>query len=319
MTARGNEKRINRWGYFFVLPFVVVYGLFNLYPTVYTLVLSFTDLKGLRADFSFVGGANFLRLVTDKFFWGAVGNTFIIWGINFFPQLGIALLLAIWLSDIRLDLKVKGPFRAIVYMPNLLTAASVAMLFRSLFAYPVGPVNQFLQSLGIYAEALRDGEIIKEAFNFFRSVPASRSIVAFIQWWMWYGQTLILLMAGITSISESLFEAAVVDGANSRQTTWHITLPLLRPIMLYVLVTSMIGGMQMLEVPFLLTDMRGSPDFKIRTTNVYLYNMAFQGVNDYAYAAAISIGVFIITIILALFIFFFLQDRSDLNKKRGLV
>ena len=302
-----------------MLPFVVVYGLFNLYPTVYTLVLSFTDLKGLRADFSFVGGANFLRLVTDKFFWGAVGNTFIIWGINFFPQLGIALLLAIWLSDIRLDLKVKGPFRAIVYMPNLLTAASVAMLFRSLFAYPVGPVNQFLQSLGIYAEALRDGEIIKEAFNFFRSVPASRSIVAFIQWWMWYGQTLILLMAGITSISESLFEAAVVDGANSRQTTWHITLPLLRPIMLYVLVTSMIGGMQMLEVPFLLTDMRGSPDFKIRTTNVYLYNMAFQGVNDYAYAAAISIGVFIITIILALFIFFFLQDRSDLNKKRGLV
>ncbi|MDR2553436.1 MAG: sugar ABC transporter permease [Treponema sp.] len=317
MAALGNEKRINRWGYFFVLPFVVVYGLFNLYPTVYTLLLSFTDLKGLRVDFSFVGGANFLRLVTDKFFWGAVGNTFIIWGINFFPQLGIALLLAIWLSDIRLNLKVKGPFRAVVYMPNLLTAASVAMLYRSLFAYPVGPVNQFLQSLGIYAETLRDGAMVKEAFNFFRSVAASRGIVAFIQWWMWYGQTLILLMAGITSIPESLFEAAVVDGANSRQTTWHITLPLLRPIMLYVLVTSMIGGMQMLEVPFLLTDMRGSPDFKIRTTNVYLYNVAFQGVNDYSYAAAISIGLFLITLVLALFIFFFLQDRSDLKKNRG--
>lgn len=311
----GNESRIQRWGYFFVLPFIVVYGLFNLYPTVYTLLLSFTNLKGLRADFDFVGGTNFARLVQDKYFWGALGNTFIMWGWNFIPQIGIALILSIWLSDIRLNLKMKGPFRAIIYMPNLLTAASVAMLFRSLFGYPIGPVNQFLQSLGIYSEVIRDGQAIREAFNFFRSVPVSRGIVAFIQWWMWYGHTVILLMAGITSISSSLYEAAVVDGANSRQTTWYVTLPLLRPIMLYILVTSMIGGMQMLEVPFLLTDMRGAPDFSIRTTTVYLYNMAFQGVNDYAYASTISIGVFLITLILALFIFFFLQDRSDMNKR----
>jgi len=312
----GNETRVNRWGYFFVLPFVLAFVLFNLYPTIYTFVIAFTDLKGLRNTFTFVGLKNFAKLVSDKYFWGAVENTFVMWGWNFIPQLGIALLLSIWLSDIRLKLKCKGFFRAVIYMPNLLTAASVAMLFRSLFAYPIGPVNQFLQSLDIYAEVERNGTMIREAFQFFRSVPASRGIVAFIQWWMWYGNTVIMLMAGITSISASLYESAVVDGANSRQTTWHITLPMLRPMMLYILVTSMIGGMQMLEVPFLLTDMRGAPDFKIRTTNVYLYNMAFQGVNDYAYAAAISIGVFIITIVLALFIFFFLQDRSELKKKR---
>ncbi len=313
----GNETRINRWGYFFVLPFVIVFLVFNLYPTFYTFMLSFTDLKGLRQAFAFVGLKNFAKLVQDKYFWGAVGNTFVMWGWNFAPQIGIALLLSIWLSDIRLKLKCKGFFRAIIYMPNLLTAASVAMLFRSLFGYPVGPVNQFLNNwLGIYAEVVRDGQTIKEAFNFYRDVAASRGIVSFIQWWMWYGNTVIMLMAGITSISNSLYESAVVDGANSRQTTWYITLPLLRPMMLYILVTSMIGGMQMLEVPFLLTDMRGSPDFKIRTTTVYLYNMAFQGVNDYAYAAAISIGVFIITIILALFIFFFLQDRSELKSRK---
>ena len=312
----GNETRVNRWGYFFVLPFVLAFVLFNLYPTIYTFVIAFTDLKGLRNTFTFVGLKNFAKLVSDKYFWGAVENTFVMWGWNFIPQLGIALLLSIWLSDIRLKLKCKGFFRAVIYMPNLLTAASVAMLFRSLFAYPIGPVNQFLQSLDIYAEVERNGTMIREAFQFFRYVSASRGIVAFIQWWMWYGNTVIMLMAGITSISASLYESAVVDGANSRQTTWHITLPMLRPMMLYILVTSMIGGMQMLEVPFLLTDMRGAPDFKIRTTNVYLYNMAFQGVNDYAYAAAISIGVFIITIVLALFIFFFLQDRSELKKKR---
>jgi multiple sugar transport system permease protein len=132
---------------------------------------------------------------------------------------------------------------------------------------------------------------------------------------MWYGQTVILLMAGITSISPSLYESAVVDGANSRQTTWFITLPLLRPMMLYILVTSMIGGMQMLDIPMLLTDGRGAPDYKIRTTTIYLYNQAFQGRNNYAYAAAISIGMFIITIGIALIINFLLQDRSDIKKK----
>jgi len=247
-----------------------------------------------------------------------VQNTFIMWGLNFAPQLGIALILSIWLSDLRLNLKAKGLFRAVIYMPNLLTAASVALLFRSLFGYPLGPVNQFLNGLGLYREVVRDGQVVQEAFNFFRNVSASRGIVAFIQWWMWYGHTVIMLMAGITSISASLYESAVVDGANSRQTTWYITLPMLRPMMLYILVTSMIGGMQMLDIPFLLTDMRGAPDFKIRTTSVYLYNMAFQGRNDYAYAAAISIGVFLITIVLALIIFFFLQDRSELKNPRKL-
>jgi multiple sugar transport system permease protein len=318
----GNETRVNRWGYFFVLPFVLVYFIFNFYPTIYTMMLAFTDSKGftgLSGNYNFVGFKNFAKLVSDKYFWGAVQNTFIMWGWNFTPQLGIALLLSIWLSDIRLKLKGKGFFRAVIYMPNLLTAASVALLFRSLFGYPIGPVNQFLQSLGLYATVERNGEFIQEAFNFFRYVSASRGIVAFIQWWMWYGNTVIMLMAGITSISTSLYESAVVDGANSRQTTWYITLPMLRPMMLYILVTSMIGGMQMLEIPFLLTDMRGAPDFKIRTTSVYIYNMAFQGVNDYGYASAISIGVFIITIALALSIFFFMQDRSELKKRVGVV
>jgi multiple sugar transport system permease protein len=312
-----NEARLQKWGYIFVLPFIVVFCAFNLYPTIYTMVLSFTDLQGLRSEFSFVGLANFNRLIHDQYFWGALKNTFIMWGMNFVPQLGIALLLSIWFCDVQLRLKLKGPVRAIIYLPNLLTAASVAMLFRSLFAYPIGPVNQFLQSLGIYNETMRDGELVKEAFNFFRNVPVTRGVVAFIQFWMWYGQTVILLMAGITAIPESLNEAAVIDGANSRQITWNVTLPLLRPILLYTLVTSMIGGMQMLEVPFLLTDMRGAPDYSIRTTSVYLYNQAFQGRNDYSYAAAISIGMFIVTMILAGIIFFTMQDRSDLKKKKG--
>jgi multiple sugar transport system permease protein len=324
-----HEARTNRWGYFFVAPFVIVFVVFNLWPTLYTVILSFTDLRGLRGgmDFAFVGLENFTKLIHDQYFWGALGNTFIIWGINFIPQLGLALILAIWLSDVRLHLTGKGLFRAVVYMPNLLTAVSVALIFRSLFGYNAhvsAPANQFLRlfniqdTVRVFDETLNRYVELKEAFNFFRSVPFSRGLVSFIQWWMWYGYTLIILMAGITTISPSLYESAVIDGANSRQTTWYITLPLLRPIMLYILVTSAIGGMQMFDIPFLLTNMMGAPDYKIRTTTMYQYNIALgRGANDYAYGAAISIGIFLVTIVLALIIFFFLQDRSELKKQKG--
>lgn len=351
----GHEARTNRWGYIFVLPFILVFAVFNLWPTLYTFMLGFTNMRGYeKTDIEFVStcevcngegtikvhgwdnpltcygcdgkkrmihaAANYTRLVKDPYFWGALKNTFIIWGLNFTPQLGIALILAIWLSDIRLNLVGKGLFRAIVYVPNLLTAASVALLFRSIFGfdgYINAPGNQFLRVFGIQDTVLQNGEWVPHAFNFFRSISFSRGLVAFVQWWMWYGHTLIMLMAGITSIPISLYESATVDGANSRQTAWHITLPLLRPMMLYILVTSMIGGMQMFDIPFLITGMRGEPAFSIRTTVVYQYNVAFMGLNDYAYGSAVSLGIFLVTILLALIIFFFLQDRSELKKKKG--
>lgn len=309
------EAKTNRAGLYFVLPFVIIYALFQLWPIIYTFSLAFGNLQGLKTEFDFVGLANFKKLLTDNFFWGSVANTFIMWGFNFAPQLGIALLFAIWFTDIRLKIKGKGIFRAIFYMPNLLTTASIAVLFRSLFAYPVGPVNQFLtQTLNIWNMAEVDGEMVRQGFNFFRMPNVSRGIVSFIQWWMWCGHTLIMLMAGITSISPSLYEAAVVDGANASQQTRYVTLPLLRPMMWYLLVTSMIGGMQLFEIPFLLTGMHGEPDFKIRSMALYLYNMGFQGVTNYSYAAAVAIAMFIITIGLATFINWLVKEREPRRK-----
>jgi len=316
----GHEARTNRYGYLFVAPFVIVFCIFNLWPTVNTFILAFFNARMDRFTQEFIGLDNFKRLITDQYFWGALKNTFIIWGFNFIPQLGIALLFAIYLSDTRLNLAGRGLFRAVVYLPNLLTAASVAILFRYLFGeagYEKAPANQFLRAIGFFNEVLPNGEmIIRDPINFFRSVPFTRGLVAFIQWWMWYGHTLILLMAGITSIPESLYESAIVDGANSRQTSFYITLPLLRPMMLFILVTSMIGGMQMFEIPRLITNLQGSPNYSIRTTVVYQFNSAFD-FRNLSYGAAISIGIFIVTIFLAMLIFFFLQDRSELKKKKG--
>jgi len=307
MTTKSSvQARINKTGYFFCLPFMIIFLIFNCWPTIYTFLLGFGDLAGLKTSFNLIGLKNFADLVQDKYFWAAVRNTFILWGLNFAPQLGLALLFAIWLTDVKLRLKFTGLFRALFYMPNLLTATSVAVLYRSLFGYPMGPINQFLMKCGL-----------EEAFNFFRDPWASRLIVSFIQWWMWCGQTLILLMAAITSISPSLYEAATIDGANNWQCTWKITIPLLKPMMFYMLVTSMVGGMQMFDIPFLLTDMRGGPDYKIRTIAVYMYNVAFQGKNRYSYAAAISIGMFVITVVLAFFINQITKESSPKTTKKG--
>lgn len=314
----GIEHRFKKYGYFFVLPFVLTYAVFQLWPTVYTFILAFSDLKGLRSDFALVGLTNFTKLLQDKYFWEAIQNTAIMWLFNFAPQLGIALIFAIWFTDDSLRLKYKGVFRTIFYLPNLLSAASVAMLYRSFFGYPNGPVNLILTKLGFWATRVgENGEIIKEAFNFFRIVPVSRGIVSYIQWWLWTGHTLIMLMAGITSINPSIFESAMIDGTNKTQRAWYITLPLLRPMMLYLLITSMIGGMQLFEIPFLLTDMRGAPDYKIRTMMVYFYNITFQGGNDYAYGATISIGIFIITILLAMVIYLSMLERKKDRLVKG--
>ncbi|MCQ2610758.1 MAG: sugar ABC transporter permease [Treponema sp.] len=313
----GSEAKLQKYGVFFVIPFLAIYCFFQLWPVIYTILLSFTDLKGFETHLHFTGLENYARLVKDTYFWKSVGNTFIMWGMNFAPQLGIALLFAIWFTDPRMHLRGKSAFRALFYLPNLLMAASVAVLFKSLFAYPNGPINQFLYSLGIQATVVRDdGTIVKEGIQFFRSPMTARAIVAFIQWWLWCGQTLIMLMAGITSISPSLYESAVVDGANQSQQTRYITLPLLRPMMIYILITSLIGGMQLFEIPFLLpTDMNGGPGNVMRTMVLYMYNIAFQGRSQYAYGAAIAMGVFIITMFFSMIIYLFMQDRSDLGRK----
>ena len=317
MIQSGNQKRINRWGYFFIAPFVIVFIIFNLWPTLYTFMLSFTDLKGLRSSFIFIGLDNFKRLVQDRIFLLSIRNTFIIAWCTFIPQLCIALILAIWFSDIRLNLKGKGIFRAVIFMPYLLTAAAISVLYRNFFTFPNGFMSQLLYTIGLRQTVERDGEIIYQAFEFFRSVLFTRGLVSFIFWWMYYGSTNIILMAGITSISPTLYESAVVDGANSRQTTWYITLPLLRPIILYIFFTSMIGGMQAFDIPFLLTEPIGSPNNSIMTMAMYVYNIGFRGNSDKAFAAAISIGMFVLTIVMALIIFFFLQDRSELRNVKS--
>jgi multiple sugar transport system permease protein len=184
-------------------------------------------------------------------------------------------------------------------MPNIITAATIAILFNAMFAYPTGPVNDILMSLGIY----------KEAKNFLISKGITRGIVAFIQFWMWYGYTMLILISGVLGIDPEIFDAAEVDGANKVQIFFQITLPNIKTILLFTLVTSLIGGLNMFDIPKLFN--LGGPDNATTTTSVFIYNQAFSGSFMYNRAAAASMIMFIIIMICSAVLFYLLREKDD--------
>ena len=292
-------QKKNFYGYMFVAPFVIGFLVFGLYPIYNTFSLSFTDYTLMARSGDFVGWKNFERLFADDFFVTAVKNTWLLWILNFIPQIGIALLLSVWFTNTRLNLKGVGIWRALFFLPNLLMPAVVASLFFALFAY-YGPVNQIMVRGGFLSEAMH---FLEDAFT-------ARGLVVFIQWWTWFGQTVIIVMAGMTSIPLPLYEAAMVDGATSSQMFWRITMPLLRPILIYIFVTSLVGGMQMFDIPFLLTDGRGGPTRAILTNNILMYMKFGSSKGHIGAAASVGILIFLMTSICALGIFYFMRERN---------
>lgn len=189
-------------------------------------------------------------------------------------------------------------------MPNIITAATIAILFNSLLGYPMGPVNDILMRLGITAEPA----------NFLVNKAVAKGTVAFIQFWMWYGYTMIVLISGVMGISPDIFESAEVDGANRIQTFLYITIPNLKTILLFTLVTSLIGGLQMFDIPKLF--LLGGPDNATLTTSVFIYNQAFSGSYLYNRAAAASIIMFVVICLISGLLFFVMRDKEEAGYNR---
>ena len=291
-----------KYGYLFSIPFFIAFLVFNLYPTIYTIVLGFTDSKGLgNITFHILKDdpwKNFRAVLNAPTFKTAIGNAFTLWIMNFIPQMTLALILTAWFTSRRNQIRGQGFFKVVFYMPNIITAASVAILFNALFGYPKGPVNDLLVNTG-----LRDS-----AFYFMNSPKATRWIVAFIQFWMWYGYTMIILISGVLGINPEIFEAAEIDGATDTQIFFQITLPNLRTILTYTLITSLIGGLSMYDIPKMLNN--GNPNNATLTANMFIYNQAFQGSYMYARAAAASMIMFVIIAFFSAIVFFLMRDRK---------
>ena len=300
-----------KYGYLFSIPFVVVYAIFSLYPTLNTAILGFTDSKGMTGltQWNFLPKEkifnNFVQLFKNPMFMMSFKNTLILWVVNFIPQICLALLLTAWFTSRRNELRAQGLFKVIFYMPNIITAASIAILYNKLFAYPIGPVNSLLQSL----------HIIDEPINFINKVGPTRGIISFIQFWMWYGYTMIILISGVLGINPDLYEAAELDGASNSQMFWKITIPNLKTILLYTMITSMIGGLNMYDIPQLFN--KGNPANSTLTTNMYIYNQAFSGSYMYARAAAASMVMFLIIAIASVLVFLAFNDDKGKAKREA--
>lgn len=297
-----------KYGYIFSIPFVIAFLLFSLYPIVYTALIGFTDLKGLgMTSFHFLTDdpfRNFKTVLTNPSFIKALKNTVIIWLFNFVPQILLALLLTAWFTDKRSTVKGQGLFKVLFYLPNFITAATIAILFNSLFGYPMGPVNDILMKLGF-----TDSPI-----NLLINKTVAKGVVIFIQTWMWYGYTMVILISGVLGISPEIFEAAEVDGANRVQTFFYVTLPNIKTILLFTLVTSLIGGLNMFDIPKLF--LLGGPDNATLTTSVFIYNQAFSGSYMYNRAAAASMIMFAIIAILSAIMFQILKDKDEEKLRR---
>jgi multiple sugar transport system permease protein len=299
-----------KYGYLFSLPFVIVFLIFMLYPTVFTAVIGFTDFKGVVAtSFNFLENPfeNFISILNNKTFRASLVNTIVIWVMNFIPQIGLALLLTAWFTNRRRKIHGQGMFKVLFYLPNIITAATVAILYASLFGYPIGPVNNLLQSLNL----------ISKPFDFTTSPWAAKIVVAFIQFWQWYGYTTIILISGVLGINPELFEAAEIDGASPRQTFFQITLPCMRTIMIFTLITSLIGGLNMFDIPKLYI-WNGGPANTTMTTSVFIYAQAFSGTYLYNRAAAASMIMFVIIAVLSAATFFLMRDRTEIRARRAM-
>ena len=303
MAKNNNHKAVsyNKWGYIFLIPFVVVYLIFQLVPLITTIYNSFFEnyRSGLtQVGPNFVGFANYAKLFQDGEIWIYFKNTMIMWVMGFVPQILVSLLLGAWFSNPSLRLKGQRFFKTVIYLPNLIMASAFAMLFFTLFA-DGGPINAMLVHAGI----------LKQAYSFFSHKWSARTLVALLNFLMWFGNTTILLMAGMMGIDPSLYEAAEVDGATSSQIFRRITLPLLRPILIYVMITSLIGGLQMFDVPQILTNGKGDPMRSSMTLIMYLNNHLYS--KNYGMSGALSVMLFIITGILSLIVFKFSNGKQD--------
>lgn len=295
-----NKISYDKWGYIFISPFFITFIIFSFFPLVSTFYNSFFEnyMNGLsHIGPKFVGLDNFKTILSNKDLLKYFSNTIWIWLIGFIPQIIFSLLLASWFTNNQLNIKGQRFFKTVVYMPNLIMAAAFSMLFFTLFS-DGGPVNDILINLGVITKEIR----------FLAEKNTTQGLIGLMNFMMWFGNTTILLMAGMLGIDPSLFEAAYCDGASSGQIFRKITIPLIKPILLYVLITSMMGGIQMFDVPQILTNGEGIPNRSSMTIVMYLNRHLYS--KNYGLSGAVSVVIFAVTTILSILVYYIMKDKS---------
>ena len=269
--------------YLYVAPFFILFGVFGIFPLLYTAWVSLTDRNLLAPEANFIGLDNYTALMHDDYFWHAVVNTLGIWVLSTIPQLVLALVIAHVLNR---SLHVRTFFRMGILLPQVTSLVAVALIFTQLFGYRYGLVNYVLNQVGI------------ENVNWEAGRLSSWFALSTMVTWRWVGYNALLYLAAMQSIPDELYEASAVDGARTWRQFIHVTVPMLRPTIIFTVIISTIGGLQLFTEPFLFQPVQsgstGGSARQYQTVAMYLYEKAFGGTQfDFGYAAAIAWCLFL--------------------------
>ncbi|MGG1399156.1 sugar ABC transporter permease [Bacillus salipaludis] len=281
-------------GWSFIAIATVMIGLFYFYPMIQSLILSFKS--GTGVSLKFVGFENYIRLFKDPVFLTTVKNTV----IYLIIQVPIMMILALFLSVLlnNKKLKLKGFFRTAIFLPCVTSLVAYSVIFKYLFGQD-GIINIMLMKLALISEPI---QWLTDPFW------AKITIIIAITW-RWTGYNMIFFLSGLQNIDESIYEAAKIDGASSVQQFFKITIPMMKPIILFTTITSTIGTLQLFDEVMNIT--KGGPGNATMTISEYIYNVSFKYTPDFGYAATVSYAIVILIIFFSIIQFKVAGDKND--------
>lgn len=306
MRKKSAIKKRNKWPYLFCLPFLAAYGIFNLYPMLYSLRLSFFDWNGF-GEKVFIGIQNYVTLFTkDPLFVKSLVNTIILMGFS----TPITVLLGLGVAYLLFDIKRgKRVYQTINFFPYITTPVAIGFIFSYLFDWQSGYINKILTAVGI----------LDEPFFWLGSEIASKVIIIIMVVWRWLGYYMVIYLAAMTALPAEVYEAAAVDGAGRFTIFTKITVPMLKNTTRFLLITSLIGGLQMFEEPKLLfggwaalgNGQTGGPGYTALTTVWKFYNESFGLDSRLGYGSAIAYTLFVIIVAITIIGFRISRGRGD--------
>ncbi len=281
--------------YVFVLPFVLLFLVFGLFPIGFSLYLVFhtwDPVQGVQS-MQFVGMENLAFALDDPLVWTSLGNTLWLAVVSGLPQHLVAIPLAYLINE-RLG-RWRNTAMGVYFLPYITSTVAIAIMFSTLFSTDYGAINVMLRSLAqwdVLAQLLP-----AENIDWLGQPQTIKPVLALVVFWRYVGFNTILYVAAMQSIPRDLYEAARMDGAHGARIFWHITLPQLKPMMYFGVTLTVIGGLQLFEEPFILTGGKGGIEYAGMTTAMYMYRTAFE-FNDFGLASAISWLLFAVILVL---------------------
>ena len=301
MNSKGNKKYSVFWPVVFIAPFIIFFFTFNLFPIIYSFFLSFTDWNGI-GEKVFVGLDNYIRIFTkDTTFLKSLWNTLYIMVLGFPISVFLGLLIAAFLSNLK---KFRNLFQTINFLPYITTPVAIGLIFTFLFDWNTGIINRIIEFFG------------GEGINWLGNAKFAPVVIGIMIIWKCTGYYMALYLAGITSISTDIYEAAKVDGAGTVKTFFKITMHLLKPITIFITITSLIYALQLFDEPNLMfnvstTSIIGGPDRSCLTMVWNFYDVAFGSTARLGYGSAVSSTLFIIIVAASLIGMRFMNRKEE--------